>query len=1259
MNRSETVRRPHGRPAKSSPAGFALVITVSLMVLLSLLAVGLLSLSTVSLRGSRALGAQAEARSNARMALVMAIGELQRAAGPDQKITAPAGILAGNGAQPPHYTGAWEARGNPRDSNASDGLGRTPGYESSASFDRWLVSNSNWEATRGENFAAAANIQDPVRIIDDGTVGDNPEDEVVAGGIAVEGKQADQRGRLAWWVGENATKASVRVRDESIRDREPTRAEALASAATPGPYGLEALSELSVEANTTDTDKVVSIEEAALLPTRDGGLIPADVLASHYHDLTSDASSLLVNVTQGGLRKDLSLFFEGDPEEGSWEGSIKSGDAPVGPYGETALSPHNEFDTGDWKQLRQHYALHKFRRSDRDGLLTGTMGDTLRAVDDYNPPSRFRAPYPSWNYQRTRVSPVILRFAFVLSLGVEDASRGRVSADKLNQISPKTRTYDPELNKYMVTFHAYPVAALWNPYNLPMECPGFSIGSMGMSIENTVTIGGKSLDYQWINHNYSTEGGQWHVTGMTVDNSFTLAPGEVKMFFGSKEVHRDQAQSYARGSVVRSLRDVSFDASPLGGDFGAGVVKNGVMPNTFNPGDGNFPGDKLLYGFFANRTDQIRLSTNIFTPQGSRAAGPREDFNGLIYYGTYSSFDVRMISRSFGGGNGWRYPALWWINWGGDRAKASQASKWSGKVGWRNDDENPVRLNQPINAFFNVADLVGGRRQPFMVVDLRLKSTEADDDQRNPNVTWLHNIPAHGYAGCSGQGTPGVQVSGAGNVVTAAHSNPYTMHYAPVQSAGAAWNELQLDSIDGEVRPFMGNSYYPGGQHKAVAMEMPLVPLQSIAQLQHVPQVPIDATRWSGLGMQNYAIANSFASPHLPSDQITSEGWLVWLDNRVDNADSRSNQEADLDGKKWYVTVNGTGPPSEHFKPTRHLDRSYVANSLLWDDFFFSGLTEYTGDFYARAGGQRRRLDDVVDGFFGDGETLPNSRHRPSLGGRTADEVSSDVLKAGGYRRAAAYITVDGGFNVNSVSKQAWKAFLASNLRKNQVAFDSRGRLRTEVEKSDLEEYVISRCTLANGESFEVGESSGEKWLGYRVVSEEDLDDLAEKMVEEVKERGPFRSIGEFVNRRLEPGGGDLSLRGALQAALDRSSVNADLASDTIRSSEIFGTDYANESAALLSRHAGSPEYVMQGDLLQSIGPLVQVRSDTFTVRAYGESSDGSAQAWCEATVQRVADWVDPGDDPAGEFVDLTDVSQSFGRRLEIVAFRWLTPSEV
>lgn len=72
--------------------GFALVVTLSLMMLLTILAVGLLSISSISMRGATQAAAMSEARQNARMALMLAVGELQKQAGPDQRSTAVADL---------------------------------------------------------------------------------------------------------------------------------------------------------------------------------------------------------------------------------------------------------------------------------------------------------------------------------------------------------------------------------------------------------------------------------------------------------------------------------------------------------------------------------------------------------------------------------------------------------------------------------------------------------------------------------------------------------------------------------------------------------------------------------------------------------------------------------------------------------------------------------------------------------------------------------------------------------------------------------------------------------------------------------------------------------------------------------------------------------------------------------------------------------------------------------------------------------------
>lgn len=122
LQKPKSVRSRYSRLRKD---GFALVVTLSLMILLTVIAVGLLSLSAISLRSSSQGLAQAQAQNNARMALMFAIGELQKNAGQDTRITAPANIVDPNS---PMLTGVWKSwEGSDHEANGSP---VAPSYDS-------------------------------------------------------------------------------------------------------------------------------------------------------------------------------------------------------------------------------------------------------------------------------------------------------------------------------------------------------------------------------------------------------------------------------------------------------------------------------------------------------------------------------------------------------------------------------------------------------------------------------------------------------------------------------------------------------------------------------------------------------------------------------------------------------------------------------------------------------------------------------------------------------------------------------------------------------------------------------------------------------------------------------------------------------------------------------------------------------------------------------------------------------------------------
>ena len=128
---------------------------------------------------------------------------------------------------------------------------------------------------------------------------------------------------------------------------------------------------------------------------------------------------------------------------------------------------------------------------------------------------------------------------------------------------------------------------------------------------------------------------------------------------------------------------------------------------------------------------------------------------------------------------------------------------------------------------------------------------------------------------------------------------------------------------------------------------------------------------------------------------------------------------------------------------------------------------------------------------------------------------------------------------------------------------------------------------------------------------------------------------------------------------------------DSVAASERINWDqYFPDSPMKIDTAA--PAFITSADLMTALAPVVNVRSDTFVIRAYGESveptveasyasSEPTARAWLEAVVQRYPEGVD-----ASDFVDGTsrDWSQmiaepQWGRKFRIIALRWLTEDDL
>ena len=341
-----------------------------------------------------------------------------------------------------------------------------------------------------------------------------------------------------------------------------------------------------------------------------------------------------------------------------------------------------------------------------------------------------------------------------------------------------------------------------------------------------------------------------------------------------------------------------------------------------------------------------------------------------------------------------------------------------------------------------------------------------------------------------------------------------------------------------------------------------------------------------------------------------------------------------------------------------YYDNSWLLNRSLWDRYFFSTVPP-TGEIPP---------------------TLPNPRHF----------VHDTTKNLRDPAEAAAALVLEGGFNINSTSEQAWRALLGGV---NRLAYNPQTGANGDALGAALSRFgrPTGGSNVPTGTSATIGPDLADLWQGYRVLSADEIAQLARNIVAEIRSRGPFVSLGDFINRRLIDNPAtteDERLKGPLQAALDattRTTPSTFATNDTTppkywnvasRFERLpFGDSRTYQSlpaargsvnddpnAASNRFSAFAPKFLTQADILSTVGASLSARSDTFLIRTYGEvinpaTGGQTGRAWCEAVVQRLPDYVDTSDTP--QAVPTSAVNRQFGRKFQIVSFRWLSPSDI
>jgi|GEM_PF-810326 len=1208
--------------------GFALIITLSLMILLTVIAVGLLSLSAISLRASGVSSAQQQAQANARMALMLAIGDLQRTMGPDTRVSANAKILEKSGTNVvdslEQVTGVWEAwRPSPENiggydskktgaalavaNNSVDGLPQPMG-----GFHRWLVSTGDPTKSSKVDFPTSGTLATPTSLVNSPGTG---QPGVQAEKIKVLRAANNIQGSIAWAVFDEGQKAAANLGNPV------TTGTALEQLGNQDTLALKNVTEWAPLAALTaaDRSKFPSYESTKLAGNSETGRFS--------YDMTASTSGVLADVTLGKLRTDLSLLFATNtlPTDYGTRYLYSNTTTPIAAATSRGGHPYV------WPAPDPKWSLlHKFYRIPDDYGFSADGKNASITVDFNKIPDRLDATGTGANAaynDEIKLSPVVSKAQFFFSLSFcRDAELGSRYWPNTGGTATARGTSEILCQADMVID---PVITIWNPYDVPIKVPEFRVYLYRLPLKYkfdvTNTAGKPAIHRKKAGFEFTEFIDLVRPSGNTPELAYPLI---IKPTTGQTTINMDPGEH-----LVCSVQDAKATANILDGNgaapAGAILMQPGwKVPNASGPlVSGAITSENLFRDtagvagaeYFNKKTnkweptlglpvraeDQISITVApVSTNRGNFVTLGSQPVDFYLRYGKSS------LPVSGPGGERATYPDFGAIELDYGSNIATYLKTFSSSAGGAEalptfPINNTDILNAPVDGLQLSKDVSGQYRvvkmkKPFLVATLHLKSlTGSNSDayrSKFPSKAWIFNNPTALYAS-----------NGLGNQMEKQAAHQYEFSLEPL--AGTWGNGVPEVLVNGAGKYVGTGGPSPGAKGRAYApfISIPRVHATSLAQLRHAP-----LNQSGKLPLQAQVLANSFAHPLMPADTV-------------------------IDSAKGY------------------LDHSFLANSLF-DRTFFSS---------AKSG------QNIVD-LAASNTPLVNSRMAPFGNPDTGLLTGTD-----NYKYSAGSLLVNGSFNVNSTSKKAWKGFLTA-MNGTDIPFLS-GLDKTTLKtlSNPTQEAHVSRYDLpldeGLGDSIDpAGAANSLAWTGYRKLDTTQIDALAQSMVQEVKKRGPFQSMAEFINRRAEST--DLGQMGSLQAAIELSGINngpkADKNSATLNGSENGSDDYVNKDAAKGSSVTGTPGYLLQGDLLNSMAPFISVRSDTFKIRAYGEATDPTgkiitAKAWCEAVVQRVPDYVDSVSNKFSDHIGtdsptpLSTINKNFGRKFQIVSFRWLTPQDL
>lgn len=1260
------------------------------------------------------------ARFNSLVSMRLALAHLQQEAGPDRRSTARSDITQpGVGAgslRNPMWTGVWRTdkpdlppawlvsgRGDQNAGTQSVSL-----FQTSANPDYPPGYWAPWQALPDE-----PNVTGLATLVGNGSAsgqeGDTPSGFVSLPKIALPDDYFS--GNYAYWVGDEGVKARPNLRDS--RSKNPQDVDQLLSLRSPVTQGL--LKDLPRQEQLEQIGRLNEVPLAEFGGPNGTGEFDG---RKYFHDVSMTSAGVLADSLNGGLKRDLSLAFEMDDARfrmTEFGGGIPGAAAThtekgFEPHLMTVLSgrgasnvqaapifsrttPEGQVRGPTWWALRDYHRLYKqlgwtaggttSRSAGLPTLVGRPLWPNVAAAHPNGPPADSGLAN---NGIRNRIYgyPDVYDGDLPVTINpnasdLTNVTSGRIitrplniaatpyvqrvslafSVNKMQWFVLKSVRIGKTLVWYQeewvdIRLNITPIVVIHNPYNVSMTWRPGNTGNNGSGTPYAATVSFSDLS-GWLFRF------KQYRPGTTSSPYVYETP--LSRFFNLQDKNSDDEDTFRlyltkdkKTTITLAPGELRvFSCEPVIGEW----TKSVVLDNTFDT-RGGFRDNVWDWGFGDAATQTFDLNSPIafeIVPLGrvrmrhalsvwpgdqltlSNTPGNSDKTDFFYRSSEVSEVVISDITQA-------RYPSpgeKFFPSWRHVRDKYPRPDPYyDGRLPY------PTPTSPPLEP-----DLVS-------VIDISAKTADSADA---PFPTFTHSNPLAATQKASASG----RVAGSGAGIRG------TPPSYQLSVRNGTWLNVLANSDQGRLA-FGGNSAGSLGSPKVILTEVPLAQPTSLAQYAH-----------ANFGVRDQqpllSIGNSFASPFVDARKV----------------------------------IQNNGPNWTEF------DQSYLLNAALWDGFFLSSLAPWmkTGDSgeiapaspspaevssttSAADPNEAKTLAKVIEGFAQGGLPPDNPRFSIELSSRdlgTATEALAD------YRRSASVLLNKGAFNVNSTSVTAWQTFLGSakklavsNIGETSPAPANNARFPRALTKSS---------TSVAGSNY----NDASNWAGFANLTDNQISALAKAIVAENKARfalqtrserdytnppgprlfggltkpaTPYLGLSEFINRFLSAETW-ANRCGALQAAIHRAdqysgaglSDRLMLDAPDIRVSQSSLTrpnagQFPNAENIEVGPQGGTnrthtamgaPGNLIQSDLLQSLGAALTSRSDTFTLRCYGDASqpDGlTAYAWVEAVVQRIPDFIDPVNAPetVGS-VALNPVNRLLGRRFKVISVRLLRNDEV